>query len=74
MRRNMKQTWLFSNFKQYLEYLHQECLDRLALVQDSLTAYFQPTNLFWINMVFLKEGVHSCQTESTATDQRVNLR
>jgi len=46
----------------YLEYLHQECLDRFALVQNSLTAYFKPANLFGINLILLEERGHSCQT------------
>ena len=48
----------------YLKDSHQEGLNGLALVYYSLTAYFQTTNLFGINSIFLKEGGNHCQAEN----------
>lgn len=53
----------------YLKDLHKECLNGLALVYHSLTAYFQAANLFRINPILIKKRCNNCQTEIA----RVNL-
>lgn len=62
---------------QYLKNCHQEGLNRFAFVYDSFAAYFQPTNLFWINPIFLKKGGNHCQTENSnpkVNEYRVSTR
>lgn len=51
-----------NDLEKYLENLHQESLNGFAFVYHSLAAYFQPTNLFWVNPIFLEEGGNNCQT------------
>ncbi len=53
----------------YLKDLHQEGLNGFALVYYSLTAYFQTTNLFRIDPIFLKEGSNHCQTENRRANE-----
>ena len=48
----------------YLKDLHQESLYGLALVNNSLTPHFKPTNLCRINAILLKEGSNNSQTEN----------
>ena len=59
--------------KMYLKYLHQECLDRFALIQNSLTAYFKTANLFGIDLILLKERGHSCQTVKEEYFRKIHI-
>lgn len=57
----------------YLKDLHEEGLNGFALVNHSLTAYFQPTNLFCINSILFKKGSNCRQTESPKRKQNPKM-
>lgn len=59
----------------YLKNLHQEGLNGLAFVDDSLTSNLQPSNVFRINIILLKEWSDSCQTDTQRkAKNRLNTR
>ena len=53
---------MYHNDLEDLKYLHQEGLNGFAFVYHSLVAYFQLTNLFCVNPIFLEEGGNNCRT------------